>query len=645
VVDHLAYYRDLTPEERRAVDSHLATCAECRATFAEFQKQDAALASLRALHPRRTWRPEGRRTTGPRQIAARLGDVLVLGALAALIWLFALQVQAVSQAGPGPAIEPAALPEPGIVLPPTRLQLPSPWLPALPWVAAALLGTGTLFVLSRRSLAATIIGALAAGFLLISFIPPLSLLPNPAALYWRVAGGYSYDPRLPFKNNFLIAGSPEREIKPYLDQLIGQRGLAPLDPHQPLLRYEILRVGLHPAKNRVALVTTRFIYADGSSRIYPVPMFTPTLDLFGFWLGGWSEDGLQRLRSEHLAFPGQPFAGASSPIRFGPAQRLELHPSANRLDETNPAHWLWESVRVDRLVVAPDGSAFLIAIEQDAAQRQLWLVPLNGSAPAAIGAAGDIREYGWSPDSRWIVYTRFDPEASVVDPRQPFAVMSVAREGNVSRDFGVGGAVTLATGLGVEQLPGLTGQGAWFFSEDALWRAPFDGGQPTRLLAETFSDLAPRVTTDGLRVAYACAEGLCFVNADGSGLTTLAGVYPDEMTWSPDGSALAIVDRDRNNLRPVQLIIATPSGGELSRFEIAPRDVTDAPQWTPDGGALFIQTFPQDGRRIIAVDLTSEQALDLSQEHWDAYFALMPDGRSLLLNNGRGDFWMAEVLR
>jgi hypothetical protein len=36
---------------------------------------------------------------------------------------------------------------------------------------------------------------------------------------------------------------------------------------------------------------------------------------------------------------------------------------------------------------------------------------------------------------------------------------------------------------------------------------------------------------------------------------------------------------------------------------------------------------------------------DLSQEHWDAYFALSPDGRSLLLNNGRGDFWLADVLR
>jgi hypothetical protein len=58
-----------------------------------------------------------------------------------------------------------------------------------------------------------------------------------------------------------------------------------------------------------------------------------------------------------------------------------------------------------------------------------------------------------------------------------------------------------------------------------------------------------------------------------------------------------------------------------------------------------VQTCRYQGRRIIAVDLATRQTLDLSQEHWDAYFALSPDGNNLLLNNGRGDFWIAEVIR
>ncbi len=106
-----------------------------------------------------------------------------------------------------------------------------------------------------------------------------------------------------------------------------------------------------------------------------------------------------------------------------------------------------------------------------------------------------------------------------------------------------------------------------------------------------------------------------------------------------------MIDRDPNDLRPVRLVIVTRAGETELAVEIAPRDATDPPQWTLDGQVVLVQTFPQDGRRIIAVDLPSRQVVDLSQEHWDAYFGLLPDSRTLLLNNGRGDFWAAELRR
>lgn len=649
VHDQLAYYRDLAPDERRAVDAHLAGCAECRATRDVYQTQDAALQALPALRPRRP-RPAGgvlapRRVSAGRLALTRLGDGLTLAGLAVLLWFFALQVQAAAQGGPG-TLAPAAL-EPGLTLPPTRLQPPSPWLPALPWLAAALLVVGGLFILTRRSLVPTVVGGLAAGLLLTSFVPPFSAAPNPAGLYWRVAGGYTYDPRLPFRNSFLIAGDPAQTLRPYLDELIGQTGLTPLDPVQPLARTEVLQVGLHPKHRRVALVTTRFIYADGSSRVYPVPLFDPAVDIFGFWLSGWREDGLQRLRSEHLDFPGQPFADESSPIRLGDARRLDLHPAASRLDEANPGHWLWESVRVDRLVAAPDASAFLVAIEQDAGVRQLWRVPFDGAPPVPVGPAGDLQEYGWSPDSQHIVYTRFDPDAAAVDPTRPYAIVSVARsatEASSRAERGYGAPVNVATGLDTAQLPGLTLDGIWFFHDRTLWRAPYAGGAPAAVRSDLASAYAPRPSPDGARVAFRQVGQLCLADVAGGEAACVPGVRPAEMTWSPDGTRLAVVDRDANNLRPVRLALVSRAGELEAAYDIAPRDVTDPPQWTPDGRALLIQTFPQDGRRIIAVDLARSQVLDLSREHWDAYFTLMPDGRSLLLNNGRGDFWQAEVL-
>jgi hypothetical protein len=60
---------------------------------------------------------------------------------------------------------------------------------------------------------------------------------------------------------------------------------------------------------------------------------------------------------------------------------------------------------------------------------------------------------------------------------------------------------------------------------------------------------------------------------------------------------------------------------------------------------VLVQTYPYQGRRVIAVDVASRQVYDLSQEHWDAYFALSPDATQLLLNNGRGDFWTADLIR
>jgi Tol biopolymer transport system component len=121
--------------------------------------------------------------------------------------------------------------------------------------------------------------------------------------------------------------------------------------------------------------------------------------------------------------------------------------------------------------------------------------------------------------------------------------------------------------------------------------------------------------------------------------------YAAELAWSPDGTRLAVIVRDPNGLRPVDLVIVKSNGAVDLEVEVAPRDVTDTPQWTPDGQAIFVQTYPQDGRRILAVDVGSGEVIDLSREHWDTYFSLAPDGKSLLLNNGRGGFWSVEVLR
>jgi Tol biopolymer transport system component len=399
----------------------------------------------------------------------------------------------------------------------------------------------------------------------------------------------------------------------------------------------------------VALVTTRFIYADGSSRVYPVPLTDPWPSSTGFWRGGWRNDGLQRLRSIHVELPGQPFATDQAGVQLGTAQYLEtLSPDAQRLDEANPYHWFWDSVRLQHLVWAPDGAAFLTRVEVEAGQYALWAVPLDGADPRQV-AVGQIQAYGWSPDSRYVVYTLVDPAAAQVDFVRRFAIAAVRL--NAER----GPAQQLATKLESASLPGLTAEGAWFFSDGAAWIAPYDGGT-TQLAVSGLAGYrpqgAPRPAPDKTQLAFGCGRALCLMTdllgqVGGQAVDVLEIPIADtaELAWSPDGELLAVIARDPNGLRPVTLSIVTEHGAVRLQAEVAPRDVTDTPQWTPDGGVLLVQTYPQDGRRIIALDLSSGEVLDLSKEHWDTYFALAPDGQSLLLNNGRGGFWRVPVLR
>lgn len=646
----LAYYNSLTPAERHTVDMHLNVCADCRVLLQDYRQQDAALGALPRLRPRRVaWRPQ----TEPSASVwlGRLGSALATGGLSAIIWMVALYAQqAVQQAGTDGPPPGGTLSEPGLTLPPAILKPPSPWLPALPWIGLAFLVVGLLFVFSRRSRWPAVGGAALAGLLLITFVPPLSAIPNPAGLYWRLMGGYSYDPNLPFKNAFVIAGAPERLLTPRLEELIGAVGLSPLDPVQPLREFDVLRVGLHPNHPEVALVTTRFVYADGTSRIYPVPLAMPAYSVGGFWRTGWQVDGLERLRSHHLALPGQPFAAADAPIQLGPAQRLEgLSTAAHRLDEVNPYHWLWSSVRVQQLVWSPNEMHFL-ALLDGARARELWVVPLDGGAPW-LAAVGDIHNYGWSPDSHYIVYSRVDLDAATINPARRYALAAIPVAGSRARS-----ERQLVTGLVSDALPGLTAEGVWFLADAAAWIVDYAGGAPRlalRGLGQNHRPLgAPLPAPDGQTLAFACGTGLCLVPNLPSHLgatnpeikfVDLANVA--ELSWAPDSSQIAVVTRDPNNLRPVEVVIVSRAGESIMRAAVAPRDATEAPQWLADGTGLLVQTYPQDGRRIIAVDLPSGQVLDLSQEHWDAYFSLAPGGDRLLLNNGRGDFWVAEVIR
>lgn len=644
----LATYRELTPAERQLVQAHLAVCDECRAQFEAFRRQDALLSELPARLPRRriqlTATDRSRFWSGLISLGnwmAAGGTATIVIALVVLVGVIATSPAQTGNAPPAPSTP--------IVIPPDLPARVNPWVLAAPWIGGAVAIVGLLFALGKRNRVWSGMGIVLSAMLIWSYVPPLTALPNPGGLIWHVMGRYNYDPNLPFKNIFIVIGDPTAKLRPYMNRLIGQTGLDPLDPVQPLARYAFERVTI-VYDRRMALVTTHFVYADGSSRVYDVPLFDAISGLadpaWGFYLANWLNDGLGRLRTEHLALPGQPFATESSPIRLGDAARLQLSPQADRLDAINPSHWAWLSNRLQRLVWSPQGDAFLMVIQRSDRSRQLWLVPMDRSAPQPVTRSGSVYEYGWSPDGTFIVYTapgeaRTSAEgagAQLVVVRRTALQQPVARR-----------AITNVS------LPSLNSQGIWYAQDGALWLMDWNTAQSARVTdlpgfgrnegsgLTTSSPVA--VSPDASRVAYACGQDLCLMSPDKSEQRTLRASGIRSITWERSGARLAAVSLDANNLGPVRVLIVSRDGALLHSAEVAPRDATDPPQWTPDGQIVFVQTYPLGGRRILTVNADTGQVLDLSREHWDAYFALSPDGKNLLLNNGRGGFWLAPVIR
>lgn len=507
------------------------------------------------------------------------------------------------------------------------------------WTLSLLAATGAVFWLRGRPRRMRVIGYALVGLLLITFVPPFSYLPDPLGIVWVAVGGYAHDPRLPFADRFLVAGSPVAHLRPWLDGLIGQTGLDPLDPTAPLARYEPVRVRVPRRRAAPVEVLTRFTYADGSRRTYAIPLYQPN-GPSGLYQAGWAYDGLARLRTEHRELPGNPFpdtspAAETSAVRLGEPQRLPLPREAQRLDTVNPSNWYWRraghTAPWRHVAWSPTGDAFLARAFAAYDRDELWLMSMDGDKAERL--AEDVIDFGWSPGGRYVVYTqRPDAYSASAWTMAIFALsLEERRERQLAQPAATGGYT----------FPGVSEEGVWYASEGALWLTPFDGDPAQRIDPDHWGAQGPvRPAPDGSLIAYACSAGICLQDRSGGARRTI-DAEAQQMAWSPDSARLAAVawgDRD-----DVVLTIAQHDGRVEQRVTIAPDGVVGAPQWTPDGRRLFVQTAPFGGRRIIMVDVATGAVLDLSRPRWDAWFDLAPEGERLLLTNGRGGFWVIQV--
>lgn len=455
---------------------------------------------------------------------------------------------------------------------------------------------------------------------LITFMPPFSYLPNPAGFIWRLWGGYRYDPRLPYVNRFVAAGDPTISLAPYLDGLIGQTGLDPLDPNSPLARYDFVGVTMNRYQ---AFVKVNFTYQDGNQRTYPVPLYQPQTFL-GFYQHRWAYDGLGRLRTEDVDLPTAPRMNQSLP------QPTWLVTIPGR---SNAADWFQNSF-INPLVWDEEGILLKIAGQND--HNELWLIDPAGQASQRI--AQDVGEYRFTPDSQHIVFNR--------------AIYQQTADGQLLTRFG------LATPDGHSQdwleiknfpLPDLAPDGAWYLADGALWHKPYNDQPPGRIMELPASDSAEghsgrvRLSADGQQLAYTCYfrpadqyHDLCLSDRNGQQWLRLPLATPEmDFSWSPAGSMLAVVQWGYQQPTLLSLV----RGEDVTTIPLAPDGPAGTPQWLPNGEQLLINAFPWGGRRILQVEVGSGRVTDLTPPRWDGYFALSPDGQRLVISSGRGNLW------
>ena len=565
----------------------------------------------------------------------------------------------------------------------------------LVWLGALGLATAVLLWLRRRPRRQVVWGGALLFLALTAYLPPFSYLPDPLGLYWGLFGGHQYDPRLPFANRFVTSGDPTARLRPYLDGLIGQTGLDPLDPAHSLTRYEFIGVqssGVRGGRDYATSVSVRLTYANDAQRIYQIPLYQPAPSRL-FYQRNWRYDGLERLRTEHTAVPGIPFALDHEALALPEPIANSADPYLSGAAVIGSWRFLGNVAPSPPMLWSPQGDSFLVARwhrrewqtiwpvtgERFPSPRwvwpqgqTLWRVTLDGRPPQRIAA--DVDQYGWSADGQTILYTTMD--FSWTGERHAQDLYRVGLDGRhpeiVHRKTNRAWADVRPDGI-------------WFVAQG--WLMQHDNQQLTTGASIPLNNVnespqmpayyLARFNPAGDQIAYSCRQrpdgrnyavsDLCLQDRDGQnwGHIPLAAAQM-ELTWRPDGEQLAVVQwayhdnplivweiKNGESVpvaemagRPpaaVLLTILDRDGRILNEIPVSDEGMAHPAQWLADGRRLLLPLYIWGGRRVILADTETGALTDLSRPRWDAEFSLHPDGRQLLLSNGRGLFWLTEI--
>lgn len=504
------------------------------------------------------------------------------------------------------------------------------------------------------------------GLLLISCISPFSYLPNPVGLYYRLVGGYHYNPDSLFINRFAtINRDPTTVLIAQLDQLIGHTGLDPLHPHEALVDYDIQRITIAPDPDTIATANVVLRYTNDHTRAFTIPMFTPPPNVYTT-IPETRVTGLNRLFYEHQELALTPLASTDATLSLGDINAVPLSEASTRLIvDTWDGSWQVPPIRW-----SPDKSYALFLEKETESDGVLWLIPFNESKPYKI--AEQVVEYKWATDQ----YVVFLQTADAVRAEAPYTVNTFSLASGQNRTLAESDLAHVS----------IVNTNIYFWESAHLWHVTIDEGKVTQQGGLSGMSLNPdmpfalSVDPREERVAYLCGSDVCLSDINGGRLSRILLGYPERnisdrradfdtpitaptpmtnraevlqmaslgLAWSHDGEYLAITvgaePQGHTRSRAPELKIVNRNGETEEQFLLGPDGPTRAPQWTPDDRVVLVNTFPIGGRRIVAADREEGRVWDLSQPRWDTFATLAHDGTEVLLWNGHGRFWAVSLV-
>jgi len=280
---------------------------------------------------------------------------------------------------------------------------------------------------------------------------------------------------------------------------------------------------------------------------------------------------------------------------------------------------------------SPDGSRLAVARWRTAEGFDIWIVPLDGSAPTPmIENAEGTFDPAWAPDGSRLAYATsqglfvFD-----VGAKQATAVPSTDRADRRPSWSKDGRSLVFESGRDGNAEVYLVPVPPRSVATDA----------PQRLTDATAADKDPAWSPDGARIAFASNRDgkyeLYLMRSDGSEVERLTrnDDNDERPSWSPDGTKLAFM-REHASVHDIYTIDLGTRREQL----LTPQPGSDSePAWSPDGTRIAFNSSRSGNFEIYVMQTDgSHQVAITSDAARDTYPAWSPDSREIVFSSNRG---------